>query len=91
MIIENFSDLLYISSLFIPFLNNPDFLFEKLLEYKGKIIITMENRLIYSSFVQKLLEKLQIKYTFFNFTTISEIEFNDRLTAPTISLLYVLI
>lgn len=51
MISQNINDIIYIVSLYLPFLNVPDFLVKEILKHRFEIKIDTESRNIYSSFV----------------------------------------
>ena len=76
----NIIDLFEISSLIIPMLNTPDYLFKKILSSLDNFTATNDNKPKIIKFVNKLLEKMEPKYTFNIYLKVGDLEFNDKMT-----------
>lgn len=88
---QNLDDVVYIASVFIPYLNQPDFLFGIINRHSAHLKMNQKTRSIYQKFVQCLLDKLDNKYTYFWLSQVQEVEFNDKLTPDVRKLLLSLI
>ncbi|EAR82525.2 hypothetical protein TTHERM_01109790 (macronuclear) [Tetrahymena thermophila SB210] len=72
------ADIIYIASLFIPYLNKPDFLFTKIIKNIQYLKVNSENRPLFTNFIMKTLEKLNPHYDFFiNYGSL-DLEYNDK-------------